>query len=86
MTKKAEYRFWLLAFTVVFATPAWAHPPHIEGWKPVASVAVAALAAAFVAYSLRRNIESMLGIIGAGLGVFIILLLVGLFVSFVTSL
>ena len=86
MTKKAEHRFWLLAFTLVAATPAWAHPPHIEGWKPIASVAIAALVAAFVAYSLRKNIKSMPGVIGAGLGMFIVLLLGGLFVSFVTSL
>jgi hypothetical protein len=86
MTRRVEHRLWALAFVLAIATPAWAHPPHIDGWKPVVSVAIAALVAAFVAYSLRKNIKSLPGLIGAGLGMFILFLLGGLFVSFVTSL
>lgn len=86
MTPRDADRLWALALGVACAAPARAHPPHVEGWKPLASLAVAALGAAVAARAYRSKTGSGFAATGAGVGVFVVLLVGGLIASFVSSL
>lgn len=86
MLVRNAQRLRAFAIGLASATPASAHPPHVEGWKPLASLALAAAGAAFTGHSYRRKTGSLFAAIGAGGGVFIVLSVLGLFVSFASSL
>lgn len=86
--RRSERLFWAAGFALSLSTSAWAHPPYVENWKTATSFAAAVLVGALVTWSLRKQVRQFpdwLGILGLGLTAFLLCLLLGLFLSFASS-
>jgi len=77
-----------IAFVVVWlslAVEASAHPLHIEKWKHAANMGFAIAVSLILVFSLRKRI-GVLGRTVGGLVVFLLLIIAGYILTFVSSL